>query len=79
MRNVKLYKGQDYFKSAMTQETYPIREVTRVNRIGTKGFESTYIRVPANLYKSGKFPFKNLQSLIMSIESEDMIVIRLVK
>jgi hypothetical protein len=60
----------------MPEDIYPIKEITRLNYVGDTSY---YIRVPLRLVKSGKFPFPNLQPLIMSIESKDRIVITPVK
>jgi hypothetical protein len=60
----------------MVNTKYPITEVTRLNYVGETSY---YIRVPIRLVKSGKFPFPNMQPLLISIESKDKIVITPIK
>jgi hypothetical protein len=56
----------------MENSEYPIKETTRLTYVGDASY---YIRIPKKLVETGKFPYKNMQPLIIEIVSKDRIVI----
>jgi len=59
----------------MVDTKYPLKDTTKLTHIG----KTYYIRVPFFLVKSGLFPVGNMIPVLMTIESEDRIVVTRVK
>jgi hypothetical protein len=60
----------------MVDTKYPIKDTTRLTFVGKKTY---YIRIPKDMVLAGKFPYINMQPLVITVESKDRIVITPVK